>query len=104
MRIAPEPPAAEPPADDVAPMMSAESPAPSFELTGDQRAAFKEQLGHECKVGDTYDVVLTATAVSPNAIALEITSIEPGEGYEEQAAAEAPAAPSGKSPAMTYAS
>jgi len=77
--------------------------AGGFELTGEAHRAFKDMLGHECKVGDKYTLEVTATAVSPNSTTFSLDNVE--SEYEEEAAAPAAPAParSSKTPAMTYA-
>lgn len=97
------------PAASEAPMMEmGEEGAGSFELTGDARGAFKDMLGHECKVGDKYTIEVTATAVTPGSITFSLDNVE--SDYEEAPGAESQAAPVGpggaagaKTPAMTYA-
>jgi hypothetical protein len=75
-------------------------------LVGPDREAFKAALGHECKPGDKYTVELTATEVTPEAIAFSIDNVEsdyeeePVPTGEEDVGAPAPAS---KPAAMTYA-
>ncbi len=85
-----------------------ETGAGGFELVGPAKDAFKEMLGHECKVGDTYTLQVTATDVTPGSIAFSIDSVE--SEYEEEPVptgeedGAAPAAPAeARTPAMTYA-
>jgi len=103
-----KPPAAlrlseEPPAEE-APMMG-ETPG-GFELTGEAHQAFKDMLGHECKVGDKYTLEVTATAVTPDSTTFSLDNVESEYEEPEEAAPTSPG-PSGaagkKTPAMTYA-
>ncbi len=89
--------------------MPVEEAAPeggTITLVGPDREAFKAALGHECKPGDKYTVELTATEVTPEAIAFSIDNVE--SDYEEEPVptgeedGAAPAEPS-RTPAMTYA-
>ena len=77
--------------------------AGGFELTGEAHQAFKDMLGHECKVGDKYTLEVTATAVTPQSTTFSLDNVE--SEYEEAPAEEAAPAParSSKTPAMTYA-
>ena len=77
----------------------------SITLSGPDRQAFKDMLGHECKVGDKYTLEVTATEVTPESISFSLDNAESEyeEGAEETAPPEA-AAPAGeKTAAMTYA-
>jgi len=83
--------------------MMGETPG-GFELTGESHRAFKDMLGHECKVGDKYTIEVTATSVTPSSIAFSLDNVESEYEEEPPAAEEAPAAaPSGPSKALTYA-
>jgi hypothetical protein len=100
-----EPPAVETPMMEEG-AVGAGAGAGGFELTGDAHRAFKDMLGHECKVGDKYTIEVTATDVTPNSIAFSLDNVE--SEYEEPpvaAAEESPVGPAGKTrtPAMTYA-
>jgi len=83
--------------------------AGEFELTGDAHTAFKDLLGHECKVGDKYTLEVTATNVTPNSTTFSLDNVEseyeeaPGGGAESEAAAASPGPAASKTPAMTYA-
>lgn len=95
LRITPAetPPAETPPAEG----------GGSITLAGPDRQAFKDMLGHECKVGDKYTVELTATEVTPESISFTLDDVqsEYDEGAETPPEAAAPAG--SKTPAMTYA-
>ena len=88
-------------------MMEEPAGAGGFELSGESRRAFKDMVGHECKVGDKYTIEVTATSVTPNSIAFSLDNVESEYDEDESPAEEAPAAPTGpadsKTPALTYA-